>query len=240
MIISKTVGLILCSCISLNLVSVNKTNWKKSYNDNTDSFFKTVSLKKKTSKDKKQKSTTNQYFEIATNLTSNEVTYKNKAYYFGVYRIPSEYNDNLSKYGKFESEVLYYCMANYLDGFSINLNSGSSYSSEMVGVKTTSREEFQPYYDNLSQFILNKTSNQDKLIVLMNKFQANSQVSGNFDYDSRNFSFTINDCNACANEMGVSEESLGFILAFLTIYGSEITFNGKQCNFEYTNYQTNS
>lgn len=228
--VSKILEVALCACISLNLIPFHNKNEK---------IMEVNILEKKTTKDKKQENATEEYFEIATNLTSDKVTYKNKGYYYSVYRIPSEYNNNLKDYGKFESNVLYYSMANYLDGFSVNLNSGSAYSMQMVGVKTNTREEFQPYYDNLSQFILTKHTEQDALIVLMNKFQSNSRVAGEFNYDSRIFSFTINDCTACASEMGVSEESLGFILAFLTAYGSEISFSKKQCNFQYKDYRIN-
>lgn len=228
--ISKILEVALCACISMNFIP---------FHNQSENLMEVNVLEKKTTKEKKQKNITEEYFEIATNLTSDKVTYKNKSYYYGVYRIPNEYNNNLKDYGKFESNVLYYSMANYLNGYSINLNSGSAYSMQMVGVKTNTREEFQSYYDNLSQFILTKNMDQDALIVLMNKFQSNSYITGEFDYDSRIFSFAINDCTACASEMGVSEETLGFILAFLTAYGSEITFSKNQCNFQYKDFRIN-
>lgn len=185
-------------------------------------------------------SETKKYYDIATNLTEDKLTVKNdNEYYYDVFKIRDESNGDLSKYGEFESYELYFSVANYLEGFDMGFNDGSKYSKQVVGVETNTRDEFQPHYDNLSQFVFAKGSGKDPVTAIMNKLQANSYVSGSFDYDTETFDFTIADCKKCAAEMGISEEMLGFVLGFMDVYGSEISFDGNECTFKVEVYREN-
>ena len=39
--------------------------------------------------------------------------------------------------------------------------------------------------------------------------------------------------------MGISEEMLGFVLGFMDVYGSEISFDGNECTFKVEVYREN-
>lgn len=54
-------------------------------------------------------------------------------------------------------------------------------------------------------------------------------VQGEFDYENHNMKFTIQDLTKAAQELNVSEEMLGYILALLYETGTNIEFSGNVC-----------
>lgn len=54
-----------------------------------------------------------------------------------------------------------------------------------------------------------------------------ASVEGSFDYDSRNYDFQITDLTNAANELQISEEMLGYVIAKLSEYPAQISFSGN-------------
>lgn len=85
-------------------------------------------------------------------------------------------------------------------------------------------EEMKPYIDSASTFITRENS----LIAVMTKLQSVGCVQGTFDFDNQSFNFIIQDLSGAANEMGISEEMLGYIIAMFDEYAPEkSSFNGN-------------
>ena len=67
---------------------------------------------------------------------------------------------------------------------------------------------------------------------IMKKFESSSVVNGEFDYESNTigkYNITISNLSECAKEMQISEEMLGYIIAFLSEYTDDITFENNTC-----------
>lgn len=127
--------------------------------------------------------------------------------------------------------ALYRSVASYLEGFFSKLNNGSDYSELLCGKECSSREEFKPYAENASEFIVSSKP----IVPIMKALEKVSCVSGEFDYDNDNMSeydFVIADLTACAEELKISEKMLGYILANLSEYTATITFDGNSCHIK--------
>lgn len=98
-----------------------------------------------------------------------------------------------------------------------------------------SSEELRPYVESAEQFI---TEEPDALTRIMKKLQSCENISGSFDFDNEIYSFNIPDLTITAQEMGISEEMLGYIFAYLDCYAPEIKFEQNSCTFNLTKYQS--
>lgn len=117
----------------------------------------------------------------------------------------------------------------------MGINNGSSYAEIMCGIEWTNKTDFEPYVENASKFIV--SNNQIKAI--MKEFQLLGSVSGEYDFDYGKFGkYTIDiyDLAACAKEMKISEEMLGYILAMLSEYAPTISFDNNSCHIDYKSY----
>lgn len=94
--------------------------------------------------------------------------------------------------------------------------------------KTVVGEEVEP--DNwpelapiLYEFIHPNPSEAD----ILKAIEPLTSVEGSFDYDSRNYDFQITDLTNAANELQISEEMLGYVIAKLSEYPAQISFSGN-------------
>lgn len=65
----------------------------------------------------------------------------------------------------------------------------------------------------------------DKEIIA--KLETLSCVNGTFDYEARKYEFEITDLEKAVEELAISEEMFGYILAKLSEYPSKIVFDGN-------------
>lgn len=171
-------------------------------------------------------------YTTATTLTKYDLSYNSYLNIYGYNDIAFLSEDcdwidsPLNKDGSVEPGAFYRKLANCLVGFSMG-NDWDSYARHILGFTPNSRDEFAPYVDSLSTFI----TRDDTLTNVMQKFETISYVEGNFDYSNNSYHFTVSDLSACAGEMGISEEMLGYIFAMLSEYAPTINFQGDSCTF---------
>lgn len=170
-------------------------------------------------------SETKNYYTLATTITKKDLS-KNKLglYSYGDIDFTSDDSDwidsVLNKEGTVNQGAFYRKMAMLLEGYRRGFNDGSNYSEHLLGFSTTNKEEFKPYVDELSTYIVE----ENILKSVMSKFSTLNSVIGKFDIDADSYEFTINDLTACAKELKISEEMLGYILAMLDEYAPTVSF----------------
>lgn len=179
-------------------------------------------------------------YEKARSLTIADLEKKTERYYYKGLIIQSEDEDWLLESWNTEKSLnqgaLYRTIANYLEGFTIGLNNGSDYCDIMCGIEWTSKADFTPYANNAMDFICT----EDSLNHIMKKLESLASVQGEFDFDYGElgkFSVDIPDLSACAEEMQISEEMLGYILSMLDEYAANISFEGNSCHISYESYK---
>lgn len=145
-------------------------------------------------------------------------------------------NSLLNPKGLSNQGAIYRAMAFILDDYNTELYSDySKYSEMLIGFTPDTMDDFLVYANNANTFICN----EDSLISIMKALQQSNSVSGTFDYDKNQlgvYDFTINNVSECAADLKVSEEMLGYILAFLNEYAPDITFDGNSCHIKYTSF----
>lgn len=133
-----------------------------------------------------------------------------------------------------EDGALYRSIAMKLEGFYVlgeemYGNWDGNIVSKVWGMeKPDSWLELRRYVDETSTFISRKPT----LGELMSRFQKMKVVDGKFDYVAGKFSFTISDLTSVAQELRITEEMLGYILAMLEEYAPEISFFKNTYSFE--------
>ena len=138
---------------------------------------------------------------------------------------------SLNTGGTVENGALYRKMAILLEAFEFN-NAWETFSTILLGFVPESKDECTPYVENAKEFIVSDGC----LVAVMTKLSTLSSVTGEFDFDTGNFGnydISITDLTVCADEMMISEEMLGYILAALTEYGVEISFEENRCTLIY-------
>lgn len=146
-------------------------------------------------------------------------------------------NNALNSKGTVNQGAIYRAMAVILDNYDTELYSDySKYSEILIGSTPDTMDDFLVYVTNANKFICN----EDSLISIMRALQQSNSVSGTFDYDKNQlgvYDFTISDVSKCAADLKVSEEMLGYILAFLDEYAPDIAFDGNSCHIKYTSFE---
>ena len=129
---------------------------------------------------------------------------------------------------------LYRSVAKYLDGFAMGLNDGSDYALLLCGQPWKDKASFEPYVKNAAAFIV--TAPQEQMKAIMKKFQTLSSATGEYDFNAGGlgeYTVFIPDLTVCAEEMQISEEMLGYIIALLDEYAPEISFENNSCWIAY-------
>lgn len=163
----------------------------------------------------------------AVNLESSQLEVNSLGYSF------NGININNGELEYLEDGAIYRSIAKQLDDFYF----GEMYYpywdtdiSEAVFGITISKDyqEMKSYIDRVSSYItLDSTLPQ-----IMTWIQGTSTASGTFEYETGFFSFQISDLSVAANEMGISEKMLGYILAVIEEYAPETSFEGNTYSCE--------
>lgn len=175
---------------------------------------------------------TYKYYTIATSLSKEQLDVNSLGVY--IYEdLPltsddSEWIDDPINDGSVNQGAIYRKLAMCLKGFSIG-NDWKGYAKYILGFTPESREDFAKEVEDLKTYIVM----DDPLTAVMKKFESLESITGTFDYMVKKYEFDIQDLKACANELKISEEMLGYIFAMLDEYAPEISFNANTCTFSY-------
>ncbi len=73
---------------------------------------------------------------------------------------------------------------------------------------------------------------------ILSKLETLDTVKGSFDYEARRYSFEIADVKQTAEELKISQEMFGYVLAKLSEYTNNLVFEGNRlfCSFEVKDY----
>lgn len=122
--------------------------------------------------------------------------------------------------------AIYRKLAMCLEGFDMG-NNYDNYIGFIVE-NAPSSSEFKSSVEELKSFITIK----DSKTSVLKKFSTLNSVDGEFDFNNNSFDFKINDLTKCADELKISEEMLGYILAMLEEYSPNTSFNGNTYSFK--------
>lgn len=181
-------------------------------------------------------SKTYQTYNAAINLSKEQLTDTGRGYSYRGLDLLSEDCDwidsGLNKKGTVNQGAVYRKMAKLLVGFNMHMNDYEDYAEILLGFTPKTRDDFVPYANNAMTFITEKKELQN----IMKKFESVKCVKGSFNYKFGTlgkYSFRIKNLKDCAEEMQISEEMLGYILAMLDEYAPTIKFDGEECKISY-------
>ena len=171
-------------------------------------------------------------------LTKDSIT--DTYYYNGISVLPEDVNWYIS-WGKkvgassLNQDILYNALAMKIDGFYvIGKFAYGNWKSIVPDIfefeALDSWNEMRPYVENARTFI----TRIDPLNSVMKKFSTMKSVTGEFDFINSCYNFEISNLDDAAKEMGISSTMLGYILAFIDVYGPDTTIesNSYTCNLE--------
>ena len=183
-------------------------------------------------------------YNKATNLTKSDLT---KGYAIGDFStweyksISLTYEDcefinaDYNSKGKVNQGAIYRALADSLQDL-IKLdaqNKSVKYKDDaaiLLGAVPETQEAFISIAGKVSAFI----TADDSLINVMKAFESVESIDGTFDYSSNKYEFVISDVAVCADELGISDEMLGYILALFNEYPADIVFENNTCRFSLT------
>lgn len=195
-------------------------------------------------------STTEESYNIAINLTKSSLKKSNR-YKDGKTTISWSYkelyfvdedcewinNDFLNSKGTVNQGAIYRAMAFILEDYDTELYSDySKYSKILIGSIPETMDDFLVYATKANKIICSENS----LVNIMKALQQSDSVSGTFDYGKNQlgiYDFTINDLSNCATDLEISEEMLGYVIALLSEYTSDIAFEKNTCHIKYTSFE---
>lgn len=131
--------------------------------------------------------------------------------------------------GRLEDGSVYRSIAKQLEGFYVlgedfYGNWGNDIPELIWGIeKPKEWEDLQERVDDTMAFI----SRRQPLGEILNRLQETSCTEGDFDYINGKFSFIITDLTKAAEELGITEKMLGYILAMLEEYAPDTAFSGN-------------
>lgn len=248
---SKLFSTVLAVCLILSLLCGCSVDVEHPTDTNTESTGAESENQEVETTDKEEGKTsaTEEAYNTAINLTKSSLKKSNRYKdgkttvswsYEGLYFVDEDCdwinNDVLNSKGTVNQGAIYRAMAFILDDYDTDLYSDySKYSEILIGSTPDTMADFLVYANNANKFICNKNS----LISVMKALQQSDSVEGTLDYDKNQlgvYNFTISSLSDCAEDLKVSEEMLGYILAFLEEYAPDITFDGNSCHIEYTSF----
>ena len=100
----------------------------------------------------------------------------------------------------------------------------------ILGAVPETQEDFITIAGKVSTFITSDNS----LINIMKAFESIENIDGTFDYSGNKYEFVISDVIACADELGISGEMLGYVLALFNEYPADIAFENNTCSVSLT------
>lgn len=173
-------------------------------------------------------------YNSAINMTKADLTKSGSYYYYKglpLLKDDCEWIDSpINKEGTVNQTAMYMKMAYCIDGFGLGREFGNSwqdYAEILIGFVPSTRQEMIPYIENASDFIIKSDSAYKISKAVMSKFEKLSCTSGDYDYSKNTYNIKINDLSQCAEEMMISEEMLGYIIAAFDAMGAKITFDNN-------------
>ena len=189
--------------------------------------------------DSKQLNTVETTFNKATNLTKDDLSgFEGSWNYRGIDLLSEDckWIDNpINQKGTVNQGAMYRKMAKLLVGFEMGINDYKKYAEILIGFVPNARDDFVPYAENAKKFICDETG--EVLSSIMKSFENLDCVNGEFNYNIGKFGtydFVITDLEKCAEELKISEEMLGYILAMIDEYGPTFEFDNNSCHIEYS------
>lgn len=168
-------------------------------------------------------------YEDAVNLSYEQLDMNSiGTYSFNGITISEAEADNI------EDGSIYRSIAQQLEGFYVlGTKYYSNWGNDVIPLvsgseKADTWEDMRTYMDAVTLFISRKVN----VGAIMSIFQSLNSVDGSFDYLNGTFSFTISDLTKAAQELNITEEMLGYILAMLEEYGPETSFANNSYNCE--------
>lgn len=177
-------------------------------------------------------------YDEANDLTVNNLVKTNFGYEYeglSIIEVDREWIASpLNDKGTVEAGALYRSMASQLEGYSFIAY--DSWKGSVVKVlfgfdKPETKEELSPYIDNVKDYIVLERP----LKSVMNKLSTLSCIEGTINTDTGEYNFIITDLTQAANEMQITEKSLGYILAMVNEYGATVEFVGNSYSCKMVN-----
>lgn len=136
------------------------------------------------------------------------------------------------------------CTAVYMKiAYVLSLIDENASERHLTAIRNNCSEYFLDYTPDTNEKFLEEALKakefivmKDQLRAVMTKFEQLNSVTGNFDHDYKKlgkYEIVITDLKACAEEMGISEEMLGYILAMLEVYEPELSIELNTCTINY-------
>lgn len=249
---SKLFSVVLTVCLIISLLCGCSVDVEHPTDTNTESAG-TESVNQEvetTEKEETKTSVAEESYNTAINLTKSSLKKSNRYKdgkttiswsYEGLYFVDEDCewinNDFLNSKGTVNQGAIYRAMAFILEDYDTELYSDySKYSKILIGSTTETMDDFLTYANKANKFICNENS----LIRIMKALQQSDSVSGTFDYEKNqlgNYDFIINDLSDCAADLEISEEMLGYVIALLSEYTSDIAFENNTCHIKYTSFE---
>lgn len=177
--------------------------------------------------------TAQEAYEAALNVTMDElVAEEGGDYYYKGVRIPEDEMDAFELIDHLNQNAVYHAIAAvYVDFYDAGEDYYDSWGNEVVPIvfgieKPATYDEMEEIIEKVPDII----SPVYPVGEAMSSFDKLDASEGSFDYKGGAFDFSINDLSAAAAEWGITEEMLGYILAWLDAYGTEVTFEGNSCS----------
>lgn len=180
-------------------------------------------------------------YDEATNLTVNDLVKDSIGGYeykgLSIVETDREWlGSSLNDKGTVESGALYRSMATQLEGYTFA--SYGSWKGSIVPVlfgfdKLGTKEELNPYIYNVKDYIVLKSP----LKSVMKKLSTLSCFEGTVNTETGEYNFEITDLTQAANEMQITERSLGYILAMINEYGATVEFGDNSYRCEMVNLE---
>lgn len=145
-------------------------------------------------------------------------------------------NNSLNKDKTIEQSALYRKLATLIEGYKVGFNNGQDYADFIFADVPSSKSEIKREFNRISKFFATENYFQS-IIKALKKCQS---VEGEYKINSNvrkcKVNFTIISCKKCAEELGISEECLGYMLAALEDYAPKTSFDGDTYRCKYTPY----
>ncbi len=170
-------------------------------------------------------------YDEATNLTVDNLI-KNSlgSYSYGDLQIVESDREwiesSLNNEGTVEHGALYRSLATQIEGYSFI--GYDSWKRSIVPIlfgfdKPASKDELNPYIESVNDYIVLNSP----LKSVMNKLATLSCVEGTINTETGEYDFIITDLTQASEEMQITEQALGYILAMIDEYGATIKFENN-------------
>ena len=236
LLLISTILTILVGCSSDN--KENQSSFKETTEKTQSSFLDSIegtqaSSTGSTTEIPIKKSDVEEAYELAINIDKNDLEVSSiGTYSYKGITISRDIVDKIEFGAKLNQGAIYTSIAKQLKGFYVlgetfYGNWDSDIASLVFGFKKrNSWKKMRTYIDD-AMLIISENYPIGEVLSQLNNL---SVCEGKFNFKKRKFDFVIKDMTKAACELGITEEMLGFILAWLDEYGMKTKFDGNRCS----------